>query len=619
MHEPLHTNNSKLKSDEAVSQSVDKIDVNKGQCIFEAKYNNLQATKEEKFERWMCLEATDTNSSFCVFHNKSRIQWEDKDYQKFRDKVLKIISDPKRGINTPLYCIGYHFPMNINFKHLAGLNPNDRYEFDFPIYFSEADFEGQVDFSRCTFKSTFSLAGATFKKDVLFRKTYFSGKFYPRNTKFNGNVNFRWANFNNADFHDTLFSDKANFHDSVFEGDKTRFLDVIFEGRANFEKTHFNCKIGFDGTTFNHAKFSDVEFKDIAKFRKVIFENGEKVNFDVLKLENVSFLNTDITRVKFAENTNWGGSDKFTVIEEREPHERFLFTWDKVPESDEHLRGLMNFLKSHFGLIHYKGIVKANYATININNIQQKNDKNSYVDEVELKNNQIMHKLRIKVNNERTEATLKIDGKICYDFCVKVQGGETKIYSSEYPSLDSIKSIYRNLRENYEYRLRYDEAGKFFIREMELKRLYRTLNTLFTNGEFEDNVTQLRRNNWFRRNLFSLTGWYYHLALYGESLIRPMLAGVAIVLLSTLFWLIQINPSAEPSFTNTVGLANATNFTVLQKAFERSMTDFLPLLSSPSEVRPGLIDFVIKIIGGAVTFGLIAIALRRKFERRFRH
>ena len=32
---------------------------------------------------------------------------------------------------------------------------------------------------------------------------------------------------------------------------------------------------------------------------------------------------------------------------------------------------------------------------------------------------------------------------------------------------------YRNLRENCEFRLRYDEAGKFFIREMELKRKYR--------------------------------------------------------------------------------------------------------------------------------------------------
>ena len=40
-------------------------------------------------------------------------------------------------------------------------------------------------------------------------------------------------------------------------------------------------------------------------------------------------------------------------------------------------------------------------------------------------------------------------------------------------NLGSIKAVYRNLKENYEYRMRYDEAGQFFIREMELKRKYR--------------------------------------------------------------------------------------------------------------------------------------------------
>lgn len=43
--------------------------------------------------------------------------------------------------------------------------------FDFPIYFSEAEFKEQVDFSRCTFKSTFSVSGATFRKDVSFLQT----------------------------------------------------------------------------------------------------------------------------------------------------------------------------------------------------------------------------------------------------------------------------------------------------------------------------------------------------------------------------------------------------------------------------------------------------------------
>jgi hypothetical protein len=40
-------------------------------------------------------------------------------------------------------------------------------------------------------------------------------------------------------------------------------------------------------------------------------------------------------------------------------------------------------------------------------------------------------------------------------------------------SLGTVMAVYRNLRENYEFRLRFDEAGQFFFKEMELKRKYR--------------------------------------------------------------------------------------------------------------------------------------------------
>jgi hypothetical protein len=55
------------------------------------------------------------------------------------------------------------------------------------------------------------------------------------------------------------------------------------------------------------------------------------------------------------------------------------------------------------------------------------------------------------------------------------------------------------------------------------------------------------------------------------------------------------------------------------KASERSIADFIPLLPLGEGIKVGVIDYVIKIVGGAVTFGLIAIALRRRFERRYRH
>src|SRR5215207_6976966 len=108
---------------------------------------------------------------------------------------------------------------------------------------------------------------------------------------------------------------------------------------------------------------------------------------------------------------------------------------------------------------------------------------------------------------------------------------------------------------------------------------------------------------------------------------RPTLAGIVIVLISILFWSTQSRPTLEPTlnFTNIspdianytstfILLKNATNYAHWSKAFERSMADFLPILSMKEGVKVGIIDYVIKIIGGAVTFGLIAIALRRRFE-----
>jgi hypothetical protein len=235
---------------------------------------------------------------------------------------------------------------------------------------------------------------------------------------------------------------------------------------------------------------------------------------------------------------------------------------------------------------------------------------------------------------EAKEDKFKIIDERLLETEIKDKGGHT---TKDF-NLGSIKAVYRNLRENYEYRMRYDEAGQFFIREMELKRKYREVISAKEDGDEIKFEVKVKQNNRFRRNLFSLTGWYYHLSRYGESIWRPTLAGLVIVILSTLFWLMQSNPTVEPSLYTTkcnpnvisdATMTNTSNFIGLceygirnyahwSKAFERSLADFLPLLPT-GDFKMGLIDFVIKIIGGAVTFGLLAIALRRRFERRYRH
>jgi hypothetical protein len=176
-------------------------------------------------------------------------------------------------------------------------------------------------------------------------------------------------------------------------------------------------------------------------------------------------------------------------------------------------------------------------------------------------------------------------------------------------SLDLVLYVYRRLRENYEFKLKFDEAGKFFIKEMELKRKYReapSLSAVFkrklikflkrlklVNANVQEPKIEyvLKQNGRLRRH-FSLTGLYYHLSTYGESIVKPTIIGAITVGLSTLFWLLQNNPTVEPSLSfiakntshfiannsshmynttsNFINLTQIWNNTHTLKAFERS-------------------------------------------------
>lgn len=119
----------------------------------------------------------------------------------------------------------------------------------------------------------------------------------------------------------------------------------------------------------------------------------------------------------------------------------------------------------------------------------------------------------------------------------KLKGEERN--ESPYISLELVLSVYRNLRENYEFRLRYDDAGNFFKKEMELKRKYREKKS-------QNGPTLITKNNWFTRQ-FSLTGLYYHLSKYGESIKMPTITGIVVLLLSTFFFSMQSNLTLEPT------------------------------------------------------------------------
>jgi hypothetical protein len=76
--------------------------------------------------------------------------------------------------------------------------------------------------------------------------------------------------------------------------------------------------------------------------------------------------------------------------------------------------------------------------------------------------------------------------------------------------------------------------------------------------------------------------------------------------------------TTTPTSATFVGFDKITDLSHGLTAFERSITDFIPLLPLGSDIKMGLVDYVIKIIG-VVIFGLIVIALRRRFERKYYH
>ncbi len=82
--------------------------------------------------------------------------------------------------------------------------------------------------------------------------------------------------------------------------------------------------------------------------------------------------------------------------------------------------------------------------------------------------------------------------------------------------------------------------------------------------------------------------------------------------------LILTNPTTL-EYSEFIGFDKLGDYWQWHKAINRALVDFIPLLPANSDLKTGIIDYVIKILGGVVTFGLIFIALRRRFERKYYH
>ena len=343
-------------------------------CKFTTEYDDEIEPGVTGPTQFTCEESA-LDSGFCIYHDEQY-------YKEKPENLCNAILDKIKTHNSylkPIYLIGYHIPEIII-----------KQEFLTPTYFTQSQFHGATNFSESIFykktnfdKTSFEDAKfihTEFRDSVQFVKSFFSSVEFAGTTfgysvfsgsKFIkslflkckiGHTFFAGATFKDGQFPANNFG-YVSFYNTIFENGS--FINSRFED-AEFQSTKFQ-EIDFSGTEFEAANFSGTLFKQKANFEKVFFSNQDRIKFNG-NLSNVSFLDSDVSRVRFGSNTTWGGKDKFTIINEKESR--------KHPEKAD---------------------------------------------------------------------------------------------------LHAVLAIYRSLRENYEYRLRYDEAGEFFVKEMNLKREYEAI------------------------------------------------------------------------------------------------------------------------------------------------
>lgn len=286
------------------------------------------------------------------------------------------------------------------------------------IYFSSSQFSGQVYFNNSEFDS---------KQLVIFGAVKFTGNL----VSFGGTKFFnRGVTFTRSEF----LNEKASigFLDMLLSCDDAAFSQMKFYGSVSFFRSEFKIKkrMLFDDTNFlNKSDFTDTIFDcddisfTLTNFYEVYFK---KTRFGIVNFNNTEFNIADFTNSKF--------------------HNEAYFKDCKFKKY-----ALFNFVT-------FELLQKIFLLTNDLSNVS-------------LKNTDITRTIfseHTKFNTDPKEKYKIYDERIFEENISR----SIKDKTNNNLELEPILSIYRNLRENYEFKMKYEEAGKFFIREMEVRRNY---------------------------------------------------------------------------------------------------------------------------------------------------
>jgi len=402
------------------------------------------------------------STGFCIFHDN-----EFNDEQEITKKLTDKINTDSKG---PLFFIGYKIPK----IKLSGT-------FSHPVYFTRsiiknADFSGAkfqyADFSGAKFQYA-DFSGACFEfADFLAVKC--DGKANFSKASFKNSVNFSESFFNEAIF------TEATIKSGQFIGTNIRMADFAL---SKIEKSDFFGAI-FGNVTFIGSKIIATQFSN-ARFQEKANFNGatlEKTDFSGTNFSGVDFDNSSLQVVSFRTNNFIGNATfSFSQLEKVNFYRPNFKKVTKFQTANLHevifsegtFRDEVNFSRANFANVEFKmtEFHEADFTDAKFEGL-------TYFNDVTFKNQE---KVFFRVDNLSKISFLRTDiTKVWFDENAS-WGGKNgfRIVDEEFlkdstkkTSLESIIATYRNIRKNYERRLRFEEADKFLEREIELKKIY---------------------------------------------------------------------------------------------------------------------------------------------------
>ena len=302
----------------------------------------------------------------------------------------------------------------------------------------------------------------------------------------------------------------------------------------------------FEWAHFHLTEFVNCKFIEEAKFNNTIFEN------------DANFINSEFERASFSE----------TIFKE---HGDFQGT--EFLELGNFSR--IKLLQSTNGRIQFNGnMANVSFLDTDIKNIKFGNESS----------------WKIIDDSNKDKKSVNKDFKIYEERQIE-KNQETKI------NLESIKNIYRDLRENFELNLQYEIAGEFFVREMEVSRKYTKKNNEF--------VTKKKH---ILKQYLSFYWIYNIIAQYGQSYYRPIYFAIPIIAIGTCFFRITC--------LNELPDSSSACEDAIVYPFVRSLSAFIPFFTFVND--PSIVDYALRLALLPIS-GAFFISLKRKFERKLRH